>query len=114
MRFQLTKPCGNCPFRTDVRPYLTRRRAEEIGDGITHGDKTFSCHKTNDYDRPDGEVETPDTQHCAGAMIMLEHMGQPNQMMRIMERIGHYDRTALKMDAPVYTDVGDFIDAQPR
>lgn len=54
----------------------------------------------------------PNAQHCAGALILLEKMEQPNQMMRWMERIGAYDRTKLDMDAPVFGDTEEFIEAQ--
>ena len=54
--------------------------------------------------------ETEDSQHCGGAMILLEKIDRPNQMMRIMERIGGYDRRKLKMDADVFDDQYGFID----
>jgi hypothetical protein len=104
MNFDLTAPCKDCPFRTDITFYLDTERVEGICDSLTEG-ATFSCHKTNSFDDDNGEaIETKKTQHCAGALIMLEKMEQPNQMMRIMERVGEYDRTKLKMDAPVFDD----------
>jgi hypothetical protein len=36
-------------------------------------------------------------------------MAQPHQMMRIAERLGMYDRTKLKMDAPVYDGVVEML-----
>ena len=30
MAYKLKSPCSNCPFRTDIRPYLRPDRAEEI------------------------------------------------------------------------------------
>lgn len=30
MKFDLTHPCKDCPYRTDVVPYLKQDRAEEI------------------------------------------------------------------------------------
>lgn len=47
-------------------------------------------------------VPTKDSQHCAGALIFLEKIEEPHQMMRICERLGMYDRTKLDMDAPVF------------
>lgn len=105
MKFGLRRPCPHCPFRTDVRPFLHPARAREIVDFITDGDGYFSCHEHNEFDDDDGEAcEGERSQHCAGALIMLEHMGQPNQMMRIAERLRSYDRTRLHMDSPVYQD----------
>jgi hypothetical protein len=34
-------------------------------------------------------------------MIVLEHEERPNQIMRIAQRRGFGDHTALKMDSPV-------------
>lgn len=69
----------------------------------------FSCHKLNSWHDED---EVTEEQHCAGAMIVLEKMERPNQMMRIAERLGLYDRSKLKMDAPVFEDMEQFIEAQ--
>lgn len=119
MKFELRTPCKDCPFRTDVTPYLTRARVREITDAITEGQATFSCHKLNDLveDEETGEedvVEGERAQHCAGAMIMLERLGRPNQMMRIAERVGLYDRSKLRMDSPVYATPEAMIKAQRR
>jgi hypothetical protein len=113
MKMDLRAPCANCPFRTDVEPYLHPARAEEIVVAITEQDATFSCHKHNQFD--DGEaIETRDSQHCAGALILLEKIERPNQWMRIAERMGWYDRDRLKMDSPVYDTPEDMIDAYDR
>lgn len=146
MKFEMTSPCENCPFRTDKPFFLGPERAREIADAL-FADKTFSCHKTVDYakreDYEDGEERaTPpgagrggarsdpcledlhrlydeppaipgdkNEQHCAGAMIILERLERPNQMMRICERLGLYDRRKLKMDAPVFEDFDAFVES---
>lgn len=121
MRFDLTKPCGNCPYRTDRPFYLCPERTAEILDAITDGQQTFACHKTVDYDAEDDDEEsagdgrhTTKTQHCAGALILLEKLERPNQMMRIAERLGLYDRRKLKMDAPVFDTPAAMIDAMEK
>ena len=103
MNYNLTKPCSNCPFRSDKLFPLRKGRVEEI---INAG--AFTCHKTVDYS---GEVPTDSkkSEHCAGLLIMLEHMERPHQMMRIAERIGIYDRTKLDMDQPVYQHVTEYL-----
>lgn len=115
MKMDLRRPCPNCPFRTDIRPFLSAARAEEIVLAITEQQQTFQCHKTVHYmEDEDGEEthsQTPDDQHCAGALIMLEKMEQPNQWMRIAERLGCYDRTKLHMESPVYDDGEQMIEA---
>jgi len=114
MKMDMTTPCDSCPFRTDVKPYLTQGRVEEITDAIVEQQHTFSCHKTNDSDDEGDAIETEDSQHCAGAMIFLEKLERPNQWMRFMERFGDYDHTKLNMDAPVFDSAEEMIEAQPR
>lgn len=122
MNFDLRSPCTHCPFRSDIRPFLTKSRVREIIHQITAGQATFSCHKTVDYgaenmDETRAEGPFPPSvneQHCAGALIMLERMNRPNQMMGISERLGGYDRTKLKMDAPVFKTPALMINAQRK
>ena len=117
MKYTLPRPCKNCPFRSDIKGYLTKARVRQIIDGITRQQSTFSCHKTNEFETGDDgwteTVETANSHHCAGALIFLERLDQPNQMMRIAERIGLYNRRKLDMDSPVHT-AKSMIAAQPR
>ena len=106
MKFDLKTPCENCPFRHDVKPYITTNRAIEIGEAILNG-QTFTCHKHTHSLGYEGK----DEQHCAGATIILEKEEMPNQMMRWMERIGMYDMRKVNMEAPVYDSVVDFMEA---
>ena len=103
MKYDLTTPCPNCPFRSDVKPYIHRERVEEIMG------RAFSCHKTTTCKGRSNDHK--DAQHCAGSLILHEKIDQPHQMMRIMERFGDYDRTKLNMDAPVYDDIDEMLDA---
>lgn len=108
MDYRLRKPCENCPFRSDGQGVELRpARVDEIEMHLTMG--PFACHKTVDY----AEAEWDDDEsyssggmanasHCAGALILLEKLEQPHQMMRIAERIGLYDPDALDMEAPVW------------
>lgn len=110
MEFKQTKPCKKCPFRTDAPGYLKRARAERIAADLD--ENSFVCHETIDYNAGDIEpCETDRTQHCAGALIMREHMGRPSQMMRIGERLGLYDHRRIDMDAPVHRCDQNFIAA---
>jgi len=83
--YRLTRPCTLCPFRSDIRPYLTKSRVQEIERSLDRAE--FPC--------------------------LLEKLERPSQMMRICERIGMYDRRKLDMDAPVFESFEDMIDAQP-
>lgn len=104
MDFNLKKPCKDCPFTTScLSGWLGEERAEEIANSITYQQQTFPCHKTT---RGDAKKE----EHCAGALILLEKIDRPNQMMRISERLGFYDRTKLDYESNVFDDTDDFID----
>lgn len=71
-------------------------RLEEFASGAFH------CHKTGTTDEEtDNLIATPASKHCAGALIYLEKRHRSNQMMRIAERLGLYDRTKLNMSADV-------------
>lgn len=107
MNYTLRKPCANCPFRNDVDFDLRRRR--DIAADIIDRQASFACHKTTCHDDEGNHVPRDKEQHCAGAMILLERIGRPNQMMRIAERIGMYDRTKLDMAAPVYRTRAEFV-----
>lgn len=106
MKHDMTTPCDECLFRTD-RPTgaFPLRRADEIATALLN-DQSFSCHKTTT--NLDRDNYHPEAQHCAGAMIVLEKIQKPNQMMRIAERLGMYDHKKLDMAAPVYDTLEDF------
>lgn len=109
MNYDLKKPCPQCPFRTDIKPFIHPERSEDICDSLERG-QDFPCHKTTG-EGEDGETTVESSsQMCAGAMIMLERMGRPTQMMRISERFGKYNHKLLDMESPVYENTGAMID----
>ena len=110
MPFRIKKPCVNCPFRTDIHPYITKGRAFEIAKALLRG-KNFHCHKTVDYDNDSGGEITDKSALCAGAMILMTKEGKPNQMMQITERLKFHDFSSLDLEAPVYDTFVDFIEA---
>src|SRR6188768_4485028 len=46
MRFDLTTPCKDCPFRADITFYLGPNRVRSILHSLFAEDATFACHKT--------------------------------------------------------------------
>ena len=98
MKYSMTTPCDECPFLNDpnMRRSFTLRRLKEFASG------EFPCHKTAEINDESGGFEaTESSVHCAGALIFNEKREQPDQMMRICERLRMYDMTKLNMDAPV-------------
>lgn len=100
MKHTMSKPCAECPFRSDVHPYLRGERVTEIAESLFRGD-SFPCHKTVDFDEEDERVRNPDEVQCAGAEIFLAHQGRSTQMARISERLG-LPVAELDMEAPVF------------
>lgn len=118
MNFNMITPCPDCPFRNDRPGFLHPLRAQHIIRDLTTRQQTFACHKTT-VSVQDGEghsepLHGPKTQHCAGATILLEKIGRPNQMMRWMGRLGGYDPETLDMAAPVFDTPAQFINAHRR
>jgi hypothetical protein len=70
----MKKPCAHCPFRNDVKPYLTTERAEELAYAAQNPYSSFPCHKTTEYEEDDngeGEmVATENSKQCAGFLTL--------------------------------------------
>lgn len=69
----MKKACKHCPFRIDVKPFLTTERAEELAYATENPYNSFSCHKTAEFDENSDEDEmivTNTTKKCAGFMAM--------------------------------------------
>jgi hypothetical protein len=93
MHYRMTTPCDQCPF---LKGSGFKKSALE-----GHASGEFACHKACDIVDGHFEARSNETPHCAGALIYNERRDRPHQMMRIVERLGLYDRTRLNMDAPV-------------
>lgn len=95
MRFNLTKPCSNCPFLKKGGVPLRLERIREIHRLVTGtsplGEGVFPCHKT----------------------VTREHES-PNQMTRIALRLGSFDPDKLmKHGSKVHDSLDAWIDADP-
>jgi hypothetical protein len=99
MRYDMTHPCNQCPFLKSMAHGYSRQRLHAFAGN------EFPCHKTAEIvEDGDGGSEfaaTPESQHCAGALIWNEKRNTPHQMMRICERLGFYDASKLDMNAEV-------------
>lgn len=74
MKYELTKPCNNCPFRSDKLFPLKPGRVKEILDSLMRRGE-FPCHKTTQHDDDGNYVKTETEQHCVGVLILLEKNG---------------------------------------
>jgi len=96
MRYTLVTPCAECPFLEKMARGFDLLRLEEFAAGAFH------CHQTGKEDEETGDyLATHGSLACAGALIYLEKRGRSNQLMRVAERLGLYDRSKLNMQAPV-------------
>lgn len=69
----MKKACKHCPFRQDVKPFLTTERGIELAYHAQHPYNSFPCHKTtvDDEDSEDGEMMvTADSKECAGFITL--------------------------------------------
>lgn len=97
--YDMVEPCPDCPFRDDIPAYLHPERYEEL----SNEEGEFPCHKTTTWDDDKGvHIDCDKEKVCAGFLILNENSDTPNQMMRIAERLGIYDRRKLRMKSPVY------------
>ena len=109
MKHELSHPCKDCPFRTDVHPYLREGRVREISKGILRGD-SFWCHRTTEYsDETDDMAGTVNSKECAGEAIYTAHQGVSAQWRQIAERLWPDNVTPLDMDAPVARDLDELL-----
>jgi len=103
LNYAMTTPCDECPFLNSMAHGFTLAKLFAFASG------EFGCHKACDIDDDTGNfVERGDaTPHCAGALIFLEKIGRPHQMMRICGRLGLYDFSKLNMGADVRDPLGE-------
>ena len=103
MEYYMKQPCKHCPYRRDVKPFLTAERGEELAYHAQNPYNSFSCHKTTVSDEEfggegDEMVCTENSKECAGFMTL-----QINEGMDCPE--------GFTPSEDVYSDVYEMIDA---
>jgi hypothetical protein len=117
MKFDLTHPCGDCPFRSDKSFHLRPERVREILGG-DRGRRwwpasSFPCHKTIEYTDDGAAIRVPPTaQQCAGVMAILHREKRPNDAMQIAERLGLWNPASLDPTAAFYESTKAAIEGQ--
>ena len=67
----MKRPCKSCPFRRDVKPYLTRWFGFDLAFRTRYYDSKFYCHETVDYSsRKRSPRRTANAQLCRGFAIL--------------------------------------------
>lgn len=74
----MKSPCKHCPYRSDVKPFLTMERGEELAYLPLNPYNDFSCHKTTEPDEEDtGEMlVTEKSLTCAGFLTVRAQVGK--------------------------------------
>lgn len=92
--------CEHCPYRNDVKPFLTPERGEELAYHAQNKYNSFPCHKTTISDEDDDSGQRyagEKSKECAGFMTL-----QINEGMRIPDGF----EPAYEI---VYTDASEMI-----
>lgn len=75
----MKKPCAHCPYRSDVKPYLTPERGEELAYIAQNPYNSFHCHKTTVEDEYSEESEmmvAENSKMCAGFLTLMAQCGE--------------------------------------
>lgn len=72
----MKKPCDKCPYRRDVKPYLTPERGEELAFHAQNPFNSFPCHLTTVSDEEFGgdgseNVAIETSRECAGLLTLV-------------------------------------------
>lgn len=99
-------PCGTCPFRTtpDGLRGLGTERAQEIAESLLRGE-SFTCH--SDLDK-----QERNRNQCVGAMLILDKLQQPNQIMQVAGRLGMFSVADLRGRDVVFDNFDDWVSSQ--
>jgi len=101
----MKKSCDKCPYRKDVKPFLTPRRGEMLALHAYNPYSSFPCHKTTvpDEDCEDGSMmAVGTTKGCAGFLTL-----RINEGAKIPE--GFTPETDL-----IYSNIDDMIEAYKK
>lgn len=66
------KPCAHCPYRRDVKPFLTPERGEELAYAAENPYNSFPCHKTLESN-DEGETEIAASSKMCAGFLTLQH-----------------------------------------
>ncbi len=91
----IKKPCTHCPYRRDVKPYLTPERGAELAYAAENRYNLFHCHKTLEHDEEaDENYAGANSKVCAGFLSLQHNINGKT----------FYDNDGFKPSANVYED----------
>jgi len=99
----IKKPCAQCPYRKDVKPFLTPERGEDLAYAAQNPYNNFYCHKTlEDSDDDDGGLEISNGSKVCAGFLTLQH----NENGKTF-----YDSEGFQPSENVYSDAYEMSDA---
>lgn len=109
LRYDLTSPCDDCPFkRTSTHPYTLNAVVDYLTNVALERSVGHTCHKTDARsDCQSAQGYNGPIQHCAGALIMLRkaviagHLIMPDYLAAALFS-EDWDFRKMDMDADVY------------
>lgn len=109
MKFNLTSPCGNCPFRSDHPISLRPGRIEGIAESILEKDQAFPCHKTTDSGR------RKNYSACPGSLVFqFKVLRGWNLSTRLAIMLKWFVPEKLNMKAPICGSVAELTAIQNK
>lgn len=106
MKFEIKRPCADCPFRTDCNPFL--RRAPEIRRQMRDDHFWFACHETTGA-KGGRRVKPANQSHCAGLMGVLWRERNPNIAMRMALAFKLITIEQLESISQVFNNLDEFV-----
>lgn len=79
--YYMKEPCKHCPYRHDVKPFLTPERGEQLAYHAQNPYNTFTCHKTMEPGEEEDDeigcemVHAAHSKECAGFMSLQINEG---------------------------------------
>lgn len=110
------RPCDNCPFRSDVVPFLRYARVAGIYADAKRG-QHFVCHKTVDYTKKSSKAQRAHVKMCAGFAILCRRDGLLGGLtiVQLAERLLKVTYDPVKTGtAKVYESFITMLDAHRR
>lgn len=95
----IKKPCQHCPYRRDVKPFLTSERAEELAYLAQNPYNTFHCHKTIEHNDDGDGYAVEGSKICAG-FLTLQHNENGSTF---------YDSDGFEPSELVYDDASEMV-----
>ena len=69
----MKKPCSQCPYRKDVKPFLRAKRGEELAYHAHNPYNSFPCHKTLEHDEEGEAMHHSGDKQCAGFLSLMHN-----------------------------------------